>query len=201
MSHCPFHYDEYRSLDNDLIARFIDVFPLALITCQSNTGVIASHLPLFRNTDNSLFGHADRHNPLLRDGIIFEAHIVFMGPSAYIPPEAYINKQLPTWNYVAVHMTAKVQPIDNEEENFTILQQTSRYLAREENSFIPERDDPRVVRNLPGICGIRLVPSHVEGRFKLSQDKSPEDRAAALAWLMCKPRAEENKLLQSLLDI
>lgn len=201
MSNCPFHYDEYRSLDNDLIARFIDIFPLALITRQSATGIIASHLPLFRHADNTLFGHADRHNPLFKEGVTFEAHIVFMGPSAYIPPEAYINKHLPTWNYVAVHMTAQVEPIKNEEKNFAILQQTSRYLACETNSFIAERDDPRVIHNLPGICGIRLVPSQVEGRFKLSQDKPLEDRTAALTWLMSEPKAEEKKLLQSLLGI
>ncbi|MDK1702701.1 FMN-binding negative transcriptional regulator [Serratia rubidaea] len=198
---CPFHYAGYRSLDEALIARVIDIFPLALVTRHGATGVIASHLPLFRSADKTLFGHADRHNPLLGDGESFEAHVVFMGPASYIPPEAYVNPQLPTWNYVAVHMTAQVAPIVDDEENFAILQQTSERLGRRtDSSFMAERDDPRVVRNLPGICGLRLTPSHVEGRFKLSQDKPPEDRAAALAWLLRQPDPEAAALLQTLLD-
>ncbi len=201
MSTCPFHYSEYRSIDDALIARFIDIFPLALITRHSAEGIIASHIPLFRRADNTLFSHADRNNPLFSDGVAFEAHIVFMGPSSYIPPEAYISKQLPTWNYVAVHMAAQIEPITNIEENFAILQQTSRYLSREAGDFIAERNDPRVESRLQSIHGIQVTPKHVEGRFKLSQETSPEDRETALSWLINQPHAEKEEFLRSLLYI
>lgn len=196
----PFHYLEYRCQDETLLMRFIDAFSLALMTRISAEHVVAAHIPLFRRQDNTLFGHIDRQNPILGDGAKFEAHIVFMGPSAYIPPEAYINKQLPTWNYVAVHMTALVEPIFSGEENFAVLRQTSQYLCRKPGNFIANSSDPRVVRNLPGICGIRIVPSQIEGRFKLSQDKAPEDREAAMAWLLNKSRSDEGELLQSLMN-
>lgn len=196
----PFHYSEYRCEDEALLMRFIDAFSLALITRISAECIVAAHIPLFRRQDSTLFGHTDRQNPLLGDGEPFEAHIVFIGPSAYIPSEAYINKQLPTWNYVAVHMTAQVEPIISGEENFAILQQTSQYLRRAAGNFTANSSDPRVVRNLPGICGIHVVPSQIEGRFKLSQDKVPEDREAALAWLLNKSRSDEGELLQSLMN-
>ncbi|WP_263142181.1 FMN-binding negative transcriptional regulator [Pseudomonas sp. RIT-PI-AD] len=200
MNHCPFHYSDYRCTRRDLIDRFIDAFPLALITSYVEGRYHSSHIPLLRNPDGTLYGHVDRRNPQFEAGAGFDAHIVFVGPSSYIPPEAYRHRQLPTWNYLAVHLDARVEVIDSGPEVLTILQRTAEQLAHCGSTFQVEEEDPRVVANLPHILGLTITPSSIEGRFKLSQDKRSEDSASALDWLLDKRRDDLRDLLELLKD-
>ncbi len=200
MSQCPFHYADYRCTGDEPIGRFVDAFPLALITSYQNGRFCSSHIPLLRNSDGTLFGHVDRRNPQFEGRSGFEAHIVFMGPSSYIPPEGYRNRQLPTWNYLAVHMDARIEVIDREAEALAILERTAERLAHYGSAYRVDPQDPRVVANLPHILGLSIVPSQVEGRFKLSQDKREEDRAAALDWFIEAQGRDLRGLLESLKD-
>ncbi|MGH8385068.1 MAG: FMN-binding negative transcriptional regulator [Pseudomonas sp.] len=184
MSLCSFHYREYRCKDQSLINRFIDTFPLALITSERDGNFHCSHIPLLLNPDGTLFGHVDRRNPQFMNAESLKCHIAFVGPSGYIPPEAYQNTQLPTWNYLAVHMQASIDVIDNENINFDLLLQSSRRFAPINCDERVDSRDPRVIRNLPHIFGLLIRPENIEGRFKLSQDKPSEDQSSALNWLI-----------------
>lgn len=195
MSQCPFHYREHRCTDQRLINRFIDTFPLALITSQADGNFHSSHIPLLRNPDGTLFGHVDRRNPQFREAASFKCHIVFMGPSSYIPPEGYCDAQLPTWNYLAVHLQANIEVIDIETENLSILMQSAQRFAPEGCEYRVDPQDSRVIRNMPHILGLAIRPESIEGRFKLSQDKPPQDQISALNWLMEQHQAANKQLL------
>lgn len=184
MSQCPFHYTDYRCTDRTSIDRFVEAFPLALITSLNEGQFCSSHIPLFQRADGSFFGHVDRRNTQFAGRTAFEAQIVFMGPSSYVPPEGYHHRQLPTWNYLAVHMHAHIQVIDDGPQCLAILEQTAQRLAGQDSSYQVDPHDPRVVGNLPHILGLAIAPLTVEGRFKLSQDKRKEDRDAALDWFI-----------------
>lgn len=200
MSQCPFHYTDYRCTDEAAIGRFVDAFPLALITSVADGRFCSSHIPLLRNPDGSLFGHVDRRNPQFEGRSAFDAHIVFMGPSSYVPPEGYRNRQLPTWNYLAVHMDARIEVIDREPEALAILERTAERLAHYGSAYRVDPQDPRVVANLPHILGLAIDPQQVEGRFKLSQDKREEDRDAALDWFIEAQGRDLRGLLDALKD-
>lgn len=86
MPTCPFHYPHHRSTEQQLIDRFIDAFPLATITSRQEDVFISSHIPLLRQSDGSLFGHVDVKNPQFNKTQRLSCQIIFMGPSAYIPP-------------------------------------------------------------------------------------------------------------------
>lgn len=184
MAACPFHYRPYRSTDQEVIDQFIDVFPLAIITSQRDGQFLCSHIPLWRQPDGSLFGHADGANPQFNVDQRFSAQVIFVGESGYIPPQAYSSPQLPTWNYAAVHMQAHITVTDAPNQNLDILKQTAMRLAKSESDYQVDERDPRVINNLPHIRGLLVTPVHTEGRFKLSQDKSFLDSSAALAWLI-----------------
>lgn len=199
MSPCPFHYPQYRSIDQGMIDRFIDVFPLAMITSHRDGQFLCSHIPLLRQPDGSLFGHVDGNNPQFKGEQHLSAQIVFMGPSAYIPPQAYVSRQLPTWNYLAVHMQANITVLDAPHQKLEILEQTAKRLAKQESDFQVDERDPRVISNLPHILGLVIQPVNSEGRFKLSQDKSSPDSAAALEWLLDDRKHEHAEFLMELL--
>ncbi|MFC0708448.1 FMN-binding negative transcriptional regulator [Azorhizophilus paspali] len=199
MSICPFHYREYRCTDQGLINQFIDTFPLALITSQLDRQFQSSHIPLLRAIDGTLFGHVDRRNPQFNESTRLNCQIVFIGPSSYIPPEGYQGKQLPTWNYLAVHMQAEVEVLHEEARNLEILKQSADQLARQRSAYSVDPQDPRVLHNLPYILGLSIHPRSIEGRFKLSQDKSKKDQEAALEWILEQSRVDHKQLLDQLL--
>ncbi|OPK10503.1 FMN-binding negative transcriptional regulator [Pseudomonas sp. VI4.1] len=184
MPTCPFHYPHHRSTEQQLIDRFIDAFPLATITSRQEDVFISSHIPLLRQSDGSLFGHVDVKNPQFNKTQRLSCQIIFMGPSAYIPPHAYVSNQLPTWNYLAVHMQAQITVSSNPSQNLDTLQQTAERLSTKETDYRFDPDDARVMANLHHIRSLKIQPEHVEGRFKLSQDKPAADASAALEWLL-----------------
>ena len=200
MTSCAFHYREYACQHPELIDLMISHYPLALVSSECQGALQASHVPLFRDADRSLFGHVDRRNPQFQGRDHFRARLVFMGPQSYIPPEAYRSRQLPTWNYVAVHMEAQVQVVDDPAEAGQILHATAARLQPPDAPYQYDPADPRIARNLPHILGLRIRCIHEEGRFKLSQDKGEADRAAALDHLLQQNAASQRELLNMLMN-
>jgi transcriptional regulator len=199
LSACAFHYREYCCTQPDLIDRMIERYPLALISSEHQGQCHASHVPLFRAADRSLFGHVDRRNPQFSQRR-FAARLVFMGPQRYIPPEAYHSRLLPTWNYVAVHMDAEIDVLDDIESALGALRDTCERLQPPQAPFQFDCEDPRVIANAPHILALRVRSLHEEGRFKLSQDKRALDSDAALEHLLQRDGDSERTLLRALRD-
>jgi transcriptional regulator len=171
-----FHYSQYRTTDRAQIRRFIGQFPLALITTCSNGRWQSSHIPLFLEDDGeSLFGHVDAGNAQFHGTAPIPAQLVFAGPNQYIPPHAYASRQLPTWNYLAVHASGELTLIDDVPGKLDILRRSAVLLDPAAEAFRVHDDDARVQRWIGGIRGLRFTIADIEGRFKLSQDKDAAD--------------------------
>jgi len=196
---CPFHYTVYRSEQAALIERVIQRFPLALITSIRDGEILASHVPVFRDVDGSLLAHADRLNLQFVNQRLVRARLVFMGPQSYIPPEAYATRQLPTWNYVSVHMEASIEVIDDPDAIADVLRLAAARLQPAEAPYQFEKNDPRVVRNLHHIVALRLRTLWEEGRFKLSQDKCAADQRSAMEHLLSRNSSQDRSLVELLL--
>lgn len=177
-----YHYSQYRSTDMSLIRNFVASFPLALIISQQQEQWLCSQIPVFfEESDNRLFAHVDAQNIQFSGPSLFRSQLIFMGPNSYIPPEAYPSRQLPTWNYLAVHASVTISVINDAVQNLDILRKTALQLASAPSSFRVQDSDVRVGHWIGGIRGLCIEISEIEGRFKLSQDKPPEDvHAAAL---------------------
>lgn len=118
---------------------------------------------------------------------------------AYIPPQAYVSRQLPTWNYLAVHMQANITVVDAPHQKLEILEQTAKRLSEQPSDYQVDERDPRVISNLPHILGLVIQPENTEGRFKLSQDKTSPDSSAALRWLLDNRKHDHAEFLMDLL--
>ncbi len=177
MNYPPKHHQ-----DND-INHMIDVienYPLATIVSVKDNNPIITHLPLIYNEDGNLIGHIDKFNPhaeLLKDGN--DVTILFSGPQCYISPSIYGTKQLPTWNYIKVHLKGKATAIeDSEAIKHTIVKMTN-FLERPDHGYELKMDDSRMDALVDYIKGFQINITHWEGKFKLSQDKKPSDIANA----------------------
>ena len=105
---------KHQDSDKKHLIEVMKTYPLAtVISVKDNTPLI-THLPLiYRASDGKLVGHIDIYNPqteLLKD--LNEVTLIFSGPQCYISPSIYTTTQLPTWNYIKVHLTGTVQRIE-----------------------------------------------------------------------------------------
>ena len=197
----PFHYSEFRFTDAARVAAIVRAFPLALVVSECNGMAYASHIPLmWPEASSQLLGHTDARNPQFCAAGSVDARIFFCGPQSYVPTDAYVTRQLPTWNYVAVHLSARIDVLNAPAAKLDILAQMAAVLDGPQAAPAFAGQEERVRQLLSNITGLRVHIQHQEARIKLSQDKSPEDQRAALDHLLAMQGAGARSFLESLMD-
>jgi len=176
-------YPPPKHQENDKVhlLEVIKTYPLATVISVKDNMPLITHLPLiYRETDGKLIGHIDIYNPqtsLLKDEN--EVTVIFYGPQCYISPSIYTTTQLPTWNYVRVHLTGKVTKIESTAALKQSLITMTEFLEAPEHQYVLEPDNPRLDKNLEYIKMFEITIDTWEGKFKLSQDKKPKDKENA----------------------
>lgn len=175
---------------------------LANLVTATAEGLIATPLPLFLAPDEgpcgTLYGHVARANPQWRLPPAGEAMALFMGPDAYVSPSWYPSKLehqkvVPTWNYIAVHAYG---PIEFFEDADRLLEVVTRLTNRHEQArakpwAVTDAPEAFIRAQLKGIVGLRLPISRLEGKRKMSQNRSAEDRAGVAAGLAASDQASD----------
>ncbi len=141
-------------------------------------GPLVSHVPFILSQESArLEAHLVRSNPILR---LLEqpvdAVIAVIGGDAYISPDWYrVADQVPTWNYVAVHLRGRLSKL-SDDMTHEILERTSAHF---EEKLLPktpwktDKMDQHIYRRmLRQIVPIEMEVTTVDGTWKLSQNKS-----------------------------
>jgi len=176
------NYPPKHHQDNNLnhMIEVIKSYPLATIISVKDKEPLITHLPLIYREDGKLIGHIDIYNPqaklLKNDNPIT---ILFYGPQCYISPTVYTSTQLPTWNYIRVHLKGTVKAIESKEALKNSLIKMTEFLEHPEHKYILEHDNPRMLAYLDYIKMFEINITHWEGKFKLSQDKKSKDMVNA----------------------
>lgn len=164
----------------------IKAYPLATVISVKDNQPFITHLPLiYRKADGKLIGHIDIYNPqaeLMKDDNLLT--ILFSGPQCYISPSIYTTTQLPTWNYIKVHLQATVKAIESKEALKQSLIIMTEFLEQPEHKYVLDADNPRMEANLDYIKMFEITITNWEGKFKLSQDKKTQDTVIARAELI-----------------
>ena len=176
----------HQDNDHHHMIEVIKTYPLATVISVKDNEPLITHMPLiYRETDSKLIGHIDIYNPqmpLLRDDR--EVTIIFSGPQCYISPSVYVTTQLPTWNYIKVHLKGTVKRIESKEDLKQSLITMTEFLEQPDHKYILEPDNPRMKGNLDYIEMFEITINDWEGKFKLSQDKKAKDIINARAELL-----------------
>jgi transcriptional regulator len=184
---------------------FIEAHPFAaLVTSTAPDGLFGTHLPLLldreRGPMGTLFGHIARANPHSRsvtDGAT-NALVIFTGSNAYITPEWYQTKQetgrvVPTWNYVAVHAYGSLRLRDDPE----FLRPHLEVLVRRHEADRPRpwqvSDAPAdyIAQQMKAIVGVEITIDRLEGKWKMSQNRSDSDIDGVIRGLDQSPDARQ----------
>ncbi|GAA1124915.1 FMN-binding negative transcriptional regulator [Microbacterium natoriense] len=170
--------------------RVIDANPWATIMSAGSEGLVASHYAVLLDEsrdDLTIVAHVGRPDDLIHGLGDRELLVVFQGPHGYISPGWYGDVQaVPTWNYVAVHLSG-IPEILSPEENLEVLDRlVDRFEGRmPEPRRMWERpnDESFVQRLAAGTVGFRLTPTRVVAKRKLSQNKAADTVETVIAEL------------------
>jgi transcriptional regulator len=132
-------------------------------------------------------GHVARANPHAAALAQGTSVLVFQGPFGYVSPTWYTDPagSVPTWNYVAIHVHGRIESQDGTRDKRGIVDALA---TRHEESFpqpwTSAKMDPALLETMLGaIVGFRMAIERIDAKFKLSQNRSPADRAGVIAGL------------------
>ncbi|SIS94717.1 FMN-binding negative transcriptional regulator [Alicyclobacillus vulcanalis] len=174
----------FQLRDPDIIETLLREHSFATLVTQQGGDICASHVPLvYRPDEGALYGHLAKANPQaehLRDG---RCLAIFQGPHAYVSPSWYgMEEQVPTWNYLAVHVYGRAHLVQESEAVADLLHLL--LVAYEPQSRLPADRDRAYYRNLMrGIVAFRIDIERMEAAAKLSQNKPMEARRRVAATL------------------
>ena len=163
-----------------------------LITVGEDGYPLATRLPVVWEGDR-LVMHIARANPHWRsvpDDHDIPALVVVTDAEAYVSPAWYASKAehgrvVPTWNYSAVQLTGRVRRHEDPDwvrDAVTMLTRL-RESDRAEPWAVTDAPATYVEKQLRAIVGLELVVERVEGKAKLSQNRSDEDRVGVVRGL------------------
>ena len=157
-----------------------------ILSINGPDGPLAAHVPFLLNDDASFAEmHLARSNPIARAALPVPALLAVSGPDTYISPDWYgpheqVPDQVPTWNYVAVHLRGILEPLPED----ALRPHVDALSAEHESRIVGKRpwtsakmSDGAMPRMMRMILPFRFRVTSVEGTWKLSQNKTPEIRA------------------------
>ena len=171
----------YELTDETEIRRLIRENPWAVLASNSSAGLVASHYPILLEEGReelSIVTHVGRPDEKVHELGEHELLVIVQGPHGYISSSWYGDHiEVPTWNFIAAHLSG-VPEVLEPEENFEVL---TRLVAHFEHRVADPRPldaTPEVAadarRDSRGTVGLRLVPTRIVAKRKMSQNKSPE---------------------------
>jgi len=175
----PAHFCED---DPNTLADFIDANAFGTLTSVADGKPFASHVPfLYHRAERTLSAHLARANPQWRHfAAAPEVLVMFLGPHGYISPTWYRDAGVPTWNYTAVHVYGTARVVDDVDATARHVESlAARYEQGSESPWVPRYERQR----LGGIVGVEIEITEIQGKFKLSQNRSAADRASVVAHL------------------
>ncbi|WP_374946677.1 FMN-binding negative transcriptional regulator [Agreia sp.] len=167
--------------DDAELRRLVTLNPWITLVSHTSKGLVASHYAVLLDDSRdelAIVGHVGRPDERLHELGQHEVMVIVQGPHGYVSPSWYdADPAVPTWNFITAHLSGVPQILDADEN--------LRVLDRLVEHFEQHVDAPRLMRGTAensayadaisaGTVGFRLVPTRVEAKSKLSQNRPPE---------------------------
>ena len=189
----PKHFEETRV---QVLHELIRAHPLGALVVLTAKGLDANHIPFEVDPDTAPFGtlrgHIARANTLWRDfSRDVEALVIFQGPGTYVSPSWYPTKRetakvVPTWNYAVVHAHGALRFIDDRAWLRAFVDKlTNRHEAERRDRWkITDAPPDYIDKQLGAIIGLEIPITRLIGKWKVSQNRPPQDRDGVVEGLL-----------------
>jgi len=175
--------DAFRLDDRQTLLAHANAHAFATVMTQRGGALTVSHLPLLVDYErNVLRGHLARENPQFGDlAAGAEALAIFHGPHAYVSPSVYLeHPSVPTWNYVVVHVRGRSRLVDEPALRAILDDLVGRF---DPTGWRLDAPEEYVRSALDAIAGFEISIEQLEGKWKLSQNRSLAEQKRVAAWL------------------
>lgn len=172
---------KYANENLSEIALLVREFSFATLVSVQNGLPLATHLPLHLHITESgnwqLLGHVAKANPQWKGFATNEQVLaIFHGPHAYISPSWYNHRNVPTWNYQAVHLHGRVQLMNEADVENHLRELMAHYEHKHAASPQAYSEIPShtLHTDLKGLVAFTIAVEKIEAANKLSQGRDPE---------------------------
>lgn len=170
----------YKNENQEEISNFIHENGFAILVNQTNEKLWATHIPLLLEKNDLgkdvLTGHVSLLNPQAEsfknnDKVL----AIFSGAHSYISSSWYDHENVPTWNYLAVHVYGKVTVSNHEEAVASLKRLVNKYEKNSENPVRVEDLSAKTMREAKGILGFEIEITSIEAVKKMSQNRDAKN--------------------------
>lgn len=190
----------------------IEMHPLGLLISHGASGLQASPVPFMLYPNEGEFGvlraHMARANPYwkeLADGQ--ECLVMFQGEDGYVTPSWYPSKAetqraVPTWNYIAIEARGAPTVFDDPAWLRRHLDDLTRRHEglRSAPWSVSDAPEDYIASQLKAIVGIEIPIGRIEGKWKMSQNKTPADRQGVINGMRDKDDPHKHPNLANLMS-
>jgi transcriptional regulator len=168
---------------------FMEEFNFATVVTQRDGELTASHIPFLLDRSVGPYGALRAHiaigNQQLKDFQAgSQALVIFQGPHTYVSPSWYVNPEnVPTWNYTVVHAYGVPKTMDRDGLVTLLKDLTCKHERTSEQPWDFDPNAAWIQRLLPGIAAFEMKIEKLQGKFKLNQNRKPEDREGVIETL------------------
>ena len=175
----------FREEDLAVLQAFMRQYSFAtLVSTQADGVPVATHLPVLLETEPAPYGTLKAHLALGNaQWRTFqeerEVLVIFQGPHSYISPSWYsVELSVPTWNYATVHAYGVPHVITEPGE---LRQHLGELVATYESGFpqpwpFEKLPSDYAEKTMKGVVGVSIAITRLEGKYKMSQNRSTQDR-------------------------
>ena len=172
--------NSYKNENIAEVKQFIESNSFGILVSQNDGKSIATHIPLELSKNklgkDILQGHVAKANPHwnhFKDNT--EVLAIFTGPHGYISSSWYDFEEVPTWNYIAVHVYGTIKIIEGEELYNHLKQLIDKYEATSKNPIKIEALSKKTMRQIHGIVGFEIEITDIQAAYKLSQTQDDKN--------------------------
>ena len=173
--------NHYNNTNLEEVREFIKANSFGILLTHKNKKIWGSHIPLELELDPTgqevIYGHISKVNFQLNEYIEGEEEVllIFNGPHSYVSSSWYNHENVPTWNYIAVHVYGRLAFIDEEELRYSLSKLVDKYEAKMENPITVDSLSAKTMRQIKGIIGFKIHITEIQAAYKLSQNRDDDD--------------------------
>ena len=174
--------DLYKNEDPESIRTFLRENSFGILINQTNGKLCATHIPieLEINADGKevLQGHVSKLNPQAEGFAQNDSVLaVFTGPHSYISSSWYDHENVPTWNYLAVHVYGRIKIVDETVAIASLKKLVDKYEVNSECPVRVEDLSAKTMREVKGIIAFEIEIDEIQATKKLSQNRDAKNYA------------------------
>lgn len=179
----------FKNDDLNEVRDFLNKNSFGILVSQLDSKFLATHIPLELDKDENgkdiLVGHISKANPQWKN-FTNDSQIlaIFSGAHSYISSSWYDHENVPTWNYIAVHIYGKIKIIEGEKLINALKKLVDKYEVNSDKPVAVEKMSEKFIsKEIKGIVGFEIEINEIQSAYKLSQNRDAHNHKNIIAEL------------------